>query len=94
MSRQQQPVMPVVTTFEPGQEYRLCGCRRCSTLPWAGNACTSPQTAACERKALVWLCSCKRSKTFPYCDGAHNPRNNMTLWQAIREIAGGLFRKK
>lgn len=80
-------IIPVVATFDAGSKHTLCGCRRCACRPWAAEHCRRPLTVTTERKTLVWLCSCAASKTFPYCDGSHNPRNHMTIRQAIRAIA-------
>ncbi|MDK2776598.1 MAG: CDGSH iron-sulfur domain-containing protein [Pseudomonadota bacterium] len=86
-------ITPVVVTFTPGQQYRLCGCRHCHSRPWAAADCTQPVMVCCTRKSLVWLCSCGGSTDFPYCDGSHNPRQHMSIRQAASELLADLWRR-
>lgn len=83
-------IIPYVVTLESNSHYRLCQCFKCDTAPSAAADCRRPLEFSNKRQSLVWLCSCGRSKQLPYCDGAHNPRNNFTLWQSCCAVAGDI----
>ncbi|ASP37766.1 hypothetical protein CHH28_03345 [Bacterioplanes sanyensis] len=78
--------IPIVHTWNAHQQQRLCGCKQCQRRPYADDSCTTPIQVLPQRQQMVWLCSCRLSQRYPYCDGSHNPRNGMTLRQAVAEI--------
>ena len=89
-------IIPWVVTVEPSTTYQVCQCLRCQTAPWADENCPKKIDLRFTRKELIWLCSCGASRTMPYCDGTHNPRNNMTVMGAIKDLWNDLmshFRK-
>ncbi|WP_430460609.1 CDGSH iron-sulfur domain-containing protein [Thalassolituus sp. LLYu03] len=88
------PILPIVVTFEANTAQRLCGCRRCTSRPWADEHCSAVVEHRAKQKQLVWLCSCRGSLAYPYCDGTHNPRNSMSIWQAVKAITAGWFRRR
>jgi len=89
-------ITPYVVTLNAGQTYQICQCGRCSSAPFAADNCPKAFSLHNRQKQLVWLCSCGRSAAMPYCDGSHNPRNEMSVWGALREMTQDLlghFRK-
>lgn len=81
---------PYVEMINADQTVLICRCGKTQQPPFCDHSHSindpKPYQFKPRKKEMVWICGCNKSKEMPFCDGSHNPRNDMTLWQAIKDI--------
>ncbi|CAM3468610.1 Iron-binding zinc finger CDGSH type [Parendozoicomonas haliclonae] len=77
-----------VITCEADKDYLICQCgqTRCPPFHDLNNCRCEPHRLNYSKKSMQWICGCAKSAEMPFCDGAHNPRNDMGIWDAIKDI--------